>query len=351
MDVFFDESGNTGANLSSDSQPIYALGSHSLSEPESRNLVERIFSRIPDRELKYTRLRKSPRGQARILSIIEGIDKTKAQRRGYVADKLFVLTTKLFDVFVEPALHDDGVNVYEHGWNITATLAMHASLLDCLGRDGLVQFHANLERLLRERDTLAFEAFWRVFEVGVARPAIGRGRDVLTLMLYYGQRMTTEDYLRLPDVLQIGPSLLVSELISWTENGSRRINPVHDESTIVTASASEIDYLRQGGPGQVRMGFEGGPNYLHPLPLGELRIEQSHNWVGLQIADILAGAYAEIARAASGYDYDATMLEGLHSTGFDIVNNNILFDPGWTSPFQGNPAGLDPIAHRAAISF
>ena len=153
--LYFDESGNTGPNLMSPQQPIYTLASHDASESVAIEILKNVFGKVPERELKANRLKKSKTGQLRMIQIILALDTSGVSRRGYVADKAFCLSNKLFDTFVETGLHQAGENAYQAHNNILAGQAVHLALLLTLGREGLVQFHVGYERMVRSGDPTA----------------------------------------------------------------------------------------------------------------------------------------------------------------------------------------------------
>ena len=59
MNVYFDESGNTGSNLSSIDQPVYVLASHNIPEDLASDYLNDTFGENRRQELKYTDLSKS----------------------------------------------------------------------------------------------------------------------------------------------------------------------------------------------------------------------------------------------------------------------------------------------------
>ena len=63
-----DESGNTGQNLLDSEQPIFALASVLLTETDAGDLVTRVLG-TSGPEAKFTSLRRSRRGRARVLDL------------------------------------------------------------------------------------------------------------------------------------------------------------------------------------------------------------------------------------------------------------------------------------------
>lgn len=344
--LYFDESGNTGPNLISSQQPIYTLASHDASNSVSKEILINVFGKLPERELKTSRLKKTKIGQTRIVQIISALDTVGANRRGYVADKAFCLSTKLFDTFVETGLHMAGKNAYEGHNNIIASQAVHLALLQTLGQEGLVQFHIGYEGMVRSGNPDTYKAFWHYFETQLIPKAKGQPKGVLEFVLTYGQVEIDYEADYIKDSLDIVQSLFMSELISWTRDDKRRVKVCHDAQTKIAAFRSTYDMLRTGDGFETIVGYGDQRDFGIPLPLEPLEIGDSKEIHALQIADVLAGAYTELGKAIVGYDHDEKFVDNLKKIGFDSVQDNIFFDPSWRPPTNknGKSPDIDPIS-------
>jgi len=69
-DIYFDESGNTGANLLDLSQPIFALGSCDFTERECEKLLVPLLSRGAS-EIKFVNLKRRASGQNKIIDLLQ----------------------------------------------------------------------------------------------------------------------------------------------------------------------------------------------------------------------------------------------------------------------------------------
>jgi len=344
MNVYFDESGNTGSNLSSSDQPVYVLASHNVPEDTSSKFLCDMFGEGRRRELKYTDLSKSNNGGERIAEIIKWIDQEGFSRRAYAADKFYMLSIKLFDIFVETGMHQSGINAYENGYNVIASNLLHAGILSALGKEGLRDFHVGFEHVLKNRNELTYKAFWENLEKHIIPNALKPFREPMTEMAWFGQLVTAADYMNIPkSVLSTGPSFLISELVSWTENGVKHISPIHDLSTAIEAAQYVNEHLRDPGAERKWVGEKGGPGHWHPLPMDSVAFLNSKDSSSLQIADILAGAYAEKVRAMLGYSHREKIIAALEGSGLDNVSNHMWFRSDWKPPWADNPGGIGPV--------
>jgi len=344
MNVYFDESGNTGSNLSSIDQPVYVLASHNVPENIASDYLSDKFGENRRKELKYTDIVKSRNGGQRIAEIIKWIDQEGFSRRAYAADKSYMLSIKLFDIFVETGMHQSGINAYENGYNVVASNLLHAGILSALGKDGLKSFQVGFEHFLKNRDPLTHKAFWQTFDNAIVPNALKIFRDPMRKMSRFGQLVTEADYMDLPkSVLSTGPSFLIAELVSWTEQGEKHISPIHDSSTAIEAAQYVNEHLRDPGAERKWIGEKGGPGHWHPLPMDSVALLNSKESASLQIADVLAGAYAEKVRATLGYTHREEIIESLEGSGLDEVSNHMWLRGDWKPPWDDNPAGVGPV--------
>jgi hypothetical protein len=122
-EIFIDESGYTGEHHLDPAQPIFVLSSINLGDEITAELLAEHFTGVQAKELKHSRLAKRPNGQQRILDFIRGVSSMNAGgglpvATAFAAHKKFLLLTLLVDQWVEPAMHKDGIDLYEEGANL-----------------------------------------------------------------------------------------------------------------------------------------------------------------------------------------------------------------------------------------
>lgn len=68
--IAFDESGNTGQDLTNPDQPIFSLASVCLSDSDAENILKTLKTQ-QKQEVKFTSLLQSQSGQQRIISLFQ----------------------------------------------------------------------------------------------------------------------------------------------------------------------------------------------------------------------------------------------------------------------------------------
>ncbi|WP_431035475.1 DUF3800 domain-containing protein [Pseudomonas yamanorum] len=163
--IYFDESGNTGRQLADLDQPLFILGSCDFSAEECEQLLRPLRSRQAP-EIHFKKLRKSGRGQDRIIELFHSDLVTPERFKAQVFHKRFMLLTKVIDDLLEPLLyyHFD-FNLYENGQNIALSNMLFACLPLAVGDACFDQFLSVYYDMCGERSEEAITAFYEHLEV------------------------------------------------------------------------------------------------------------------------------------------------------------------------------------------
>src|SRR5262245_3904410 len=100
--LFTDECGYTGPDLLQASQPVFVLATHSFEEDECVELVNRHFASVRASELKHVQLCRRRSQQDMLLSFLRDVMTRQSRFKCAIANKLFVLATKVVDLIIEP---------------------------------------------------------------------------------------------------------------------------------------------------------------------------------------------------------------------------------------------------------
>jgi hypothetical protein len=114
--VYADESSSTGNNLLDQSQPVFVEAAVHLSDDLAREILDEVKLVLPvtHGEPKYTSLAKTHVGREALLRAFSHLPTGHVWT--YVANKRFMVVTKLVDVLIEQMVHETtGLNMYEDG--------------------------------------------------------------------------------------------------------------------------------------------------------------------------------------------------------------------------------------------
>ena len=112
-EVAFDESGNTGADLPNQQQPVFALASTCLSH-EQASLILQPLRTPQSREIKFSRLRRTKGGRRRIIELLSCSSLDPENTITTLFHKKYMIVTKVVDLLVENLAYEDGIDLPDY---------------------------------------------------------------------------------------------------------------------------------------------------------------------------------------------------------------------------------------------
>ena len=291
-----DESGYTGPNLLSVSQPVFAYAAHTLSVAQAVDLINKVRKQrrppIQAVELKASKLRERGDWPAIAAEILEATD---GRFLFIVMDKRLALAANAYEYIIEPVVEENNALFYRFGLHRLVAAAVHRTILRA---DGPAEAIANeLERFMRTFDPMDAPHLFR------SDPALPADAEVLGALLRFarGYRARIEantEHLRRPSqigkwVLDLTSTSLTALLADGFGKQFSSVEVLCDESKPLLAMADffEIwvgrnEFVPIHADNRI---VQWRLNLTKPLVFG-----RSVDHPTLQIADVLAGLAAEI---------------------------------------------------------
>jgi len=291
--VYFDESGNTGRQLADLDQPLFVLGSCDFSTEECELLLAPLRSRQAA-EVHFKRLRKSPRGQDRIIELLQSDLVTPDRFKAHVLHKRFMLLTKVLDDLLEPLLyyHFD-FNFYENGQNLALSNMLYYVLPMAVGEECFDQFLGFYYDMCLQQTNESIRAFYEHLDVMQEAAAQTELPMTWELRLLSMTRAIVREALEDLQKTTFNPAIpaFFSLCVHWGRQHVR-FDAICDDSEPLERQAdffkaiAELDEL---GDEEAVIGF-GNAQIELPLKLGSLAFSPSHESDGIQVADIITSA-------------------------------------------------------------
>ena len=346
--LFLDESGYTGSDLINREQPFFTLASTNISDADARLLLTSCFG-SRTQEVKFVKLAKSAGGRAKIVEFVRALDPSRGNCAFFTYEKQFLLNANLIDFWLEPMMHEDGVNLYERGANIALNNVTYLTLGACLGRDGRRELFRKFQVMTRDRTQFAYDSFWDSLEKSTHEHDLLK--EIFRGLLVARHRLGYRHLVGLPSgMLDPGNYGLLETVQHW-----RKMLPgdefvvVHDDSKFHQKQRKFWEaVLSQANPaavvGQDRRIIE------FPLPVKGFHLEDSRKFPQLQVADLIASA----ARAhANGYLTGmSTFLDALSDAGLYESLAGGVWPTNWVTPKDlgtEGPVFGDAAAHISRI--
>lgn len=290
MDVFFDETGYTGPDLVNPAQPVYAVASLNLNREVCSELVSRHFAGSRAAELKHSTLAATRRGPRQIAACLQDLLRNHSNAAATaVAHKAYVLLAYVIDFWIEPAMHLDGVDLYERGGNIGLTNVTWAMLQSHLSRSQFAAVLAAAQSMLRQRSSDSYVGFFRELDRAVtARPELG---EILSYIDLSDRRLGGMRHLvSLPDGLpDIGTYGLLELASHWRRTIAEPFRIVHDRSKALAREQHIWEVVLSPDVPAAIVGHD-RRTIQFPLGVTEVQHADSRDYPELQLTDILAGA-------------------------------------------------------------
>jgi hypothetical protein len=290
MRIFIDESGFTGEDLFNAQQPMFTVASTNLSDDETGELWKQLFPKSKAREIKHSALVRDSRGQALAVELIRHLATMPTRSTVYVAHKRFCLLSKIVDLWVEPAMHGGGVDLYEGGGNIALANLLYFTL-KTLNRRRFDVHLSEFQQMIRERTLEAYADFWSTIYMARKRSK----KDIARVLDFF---LVSEDQLGFPHLLHLPSKCLdicfavaLGIITHWRELTNEPLSVVHDGSSNMAKEKWLWDAIVSPDVPEQLVGFDVRTTKF-PLGVTETVFADSTIHRQLQICDVLSGATA-----------------------------------------------------------
>lgn len=289
--VFIDECGYTGQNLLDSVQPIFTLASLKLSEEDCKELKRSFFGDVQAVELKYSDLRRRPNQQKMILEFMSELSRKSDLVKFAFAHKQFVLVTKMVEMLVEPAYYEDGIDLYDKGANIALSNLLFYTLPVFGGIELFNNLLNSFQEMMRSRTEESYQSFFKMIF------AEGYSEELNELLDFFKISHIKFGYelLKTRDHLDITVSLTLVLMTQWRQDTNDDLILIHDRSSAMARQKKIWDAIVNPNLKPIEVGYDRRKTKF-PISVIKTCAEDSKSWAGLQLVDILAGAFTRCAR-------------------------------------------------------
>lgn len=298
--IFIDESGYTGPDLVNQDQPFFTVASLNVSESQADDIVNRFFSEVQADELKYKRLSKQVSFKSDVINFLEYIEDNQDIVELSMTHKRFALSCKIFDLLVEPIMYEDDVDGYDKGLNLGFSNYLYFHLQNLSDGSQFDDFLELFQKSIREGSPRVFDRFYdKLVEiVGVPPEEFEGPNEPLGMVFAPFSKYGTPYILRYKDkdALDVSTSLVYLLMGIWAEREPNDVEfeIIHDQSSGMARDEHLWESITSDKVPNATVGYD-RRTVDFPLRVNETSLEDSEDWKGLQLADILAGALRETA--------------------------------------------------------
>jgi hypothetical protein len=283
--IYFDEAGNTGADLMNKEQTLYVLCSSRISEQESNKIINNYFGQ---KDLHFKTLKNGKNNQQQIIKLLTDNEETfKENMRYCYYHKKFLILCQMLNYFYEPQLYDDGIDYYNGGMNIAHANYFYMCAYAFCGEimmDNILRSFMNMVRIQTK------EAINNYY-ISLQRAYTNCKHEEFKGEFYILSR-TFEDigkYLSGIEKYILDPSshALIGLVEQWLNELAESIDIVHDRSASVDITKKYLEILINIDTDPIRIGY-GKFKTLLPLKVNSFIFESSKNSKSIQLCDLVA---------------------------------------------------------------
>jgi hypothetical protein len=293
--IFLDECGYTGEDLLNKDQPFFALASLSLPEEDCVNLKNHFFGKVNSREIKHSSLAKSRAQQQLVVNFLSELKSQQQYFKVAVAHKQYALVGKLVDLIIETALHEQGYDLYNQGANIATTNLFYNTMPAFGGEAFFDELLARFQDMARLKTFDSYKRFLSFVRQKQKSKHLEQELNMIRAALkQLGQRLI----LTWPEnSLDIAFTHAMVMMAAWRQELSGQISLIHDASTNMSKQKFIWEALMSPDLAPAEVGYD-RRKWTFPIGVSKTTFEKSENWAGLQLTDVLAGAFCRAAKWA-----------------------------------------------------
>lgn len=286
--IYFDESGNSGANLLDTAQPTYLLLSHNYSLNECTSILSPLLELSNAEELHFKNLKKYQKTRNAILKCINDERILSSRIYRFVAHKEFMIVAQIVDQLIELVLSNNGIDIYKGGLNISTSNMIYLLGKNLWNKTLFKEMCENFVKWIRSNSEADFTIFYK--SVSELYHSIQNEKEKLFVGLILLSKPFKDTVMDAYDkyTLDITLSCFVSHCNFWAEENKNPFDVVFDSSKQIDYWKDMIKFLTDKLPSQ-EVGY-GSRKYKYPLLINSIEMVNSKSEIQIQFADIMSSS-------------------------------------------------------------
>jgi hypothetical protein len=285
--------------LNSSAQPVFTVATHSFSEDECARLRREFFGDVTASDLKHKSLKRRPAQQAMVVKFLELLKADASQCKIGVVHKKFGLLCKAVDWIIEPWTRRTGTDLYERGGNLATANLLHMMLVS-FAPDFHEELLGVLQAFLNEpnedaREELGGLVLSQTYLPGDSSEEHTPLANTLNYLLCALLDFRPSDMSAIRrNKTELALTTTLGLAASWRKQLGTDFAIVHDCTSNMSRQKAYWDAIVSP---TAPVGFVGYDRRSLEFPIGvaETKFVPSEQSLGIQIADVIAGAATEWA--------------------------------------------------------
>ncbi|TYK33764.1 DUF3800 domain-containing protein [Bacteroides pyogenes] len=287
--LYFDEAGYTGGNLTDKIHPFFTLASTDVSESEMKTIKEAIDYDTWGKELHFKKMYRTYEGRR----ALEKLFSYPLMNRNHVklafANKRYCVYAQIVNILIETFVHNQGGNLYKGAQNLLIANHMYYGAVLHPNQKLVGEFEDHFVMMVRQPSVETVAIFYRTTDK--LRFDNGCNKMLKDMLAYIPQTITCiREALNVKSLyMDLTIPLFVNSIEKWYGQTGVKHSVWFDQSEPFFANKALLESLRDMKAEETEVGY-GSNKHIYPLPVDEMKIVESHNSFGIQIADVFASA-------------------------------------------------------------
>lgn len=287
--IYFDEAGYTGSDLTNAYQPYFVVGSACFTDEEISQ-IETDLQLAGKKELHFKELYKKSSGQNKILKVLMHPLVDDKHIKFGVADKRFCIYAQIVDTLVETLAFSIGQNLYANRGNLILANCLYVFAINHPNQTIVKKFERAFVRMIRTQDDDSIEEFYAFTTILQSLPDTNDSfKDALNMVLAT-KAITKDSFTNDPFYLDNTLSIFTDLINVWYKDTGIIMNVKFDDSDPMKSRIDIITKLKDLKNKTQIVGPK-EREHIYPLPVGEFELVDSNDYLGIQIADLIASAF------------------------------------------------------------
>jgi len=335
--IAFDESGNTGADLLNQQQPVFILASSDLSIIEAEKLLLNVHTHQA-KEAKFAKLNKSNAGRGRIADFLHQALGQKERIKTTFFHKEYMVVTKIVDIIIETMAHRDGIDLYKNGTNI-ATSNMHYYCMPTFcGKERTREMYEAFIAMIRTQDQASISRFyytvWQLYDASIDKDYKSSLSPILASEEMIHKILESNDSKSLDPAI---PAFF-DQCAYWGDRFGEYFDVLHDDSKPIFQEKQTLElFMSKTIPHKV-IGYD-RRKHGFPLKANGVCFGKSENDPRLQIVDLVASSSGFWARGLASGNTDDDFWSALNDLNISEFASNALWPAPVVTPAEMGTEG------------
>ncbi|NML70806.1 DUF3800 domain-containing protein [Chryseobacterium sp. RP-3-3] len=317
--IFFDEAGNTGADLLNPEQKVFTLCSNIFTENEASELAS-VFKNT--KELHFVKLKKSQAGRRSIVKMLNHDLICENKIIIFIVDKEFATVAQIVNHLIETFYYHLGTDIHKNNDQVK-----FANMIYFFGKyewdKGLYEELLNsFIEMFRLKTPISIYNFYEVIH---NLYEVVNDDDKALIGPILGSQTYIEEILSPVDKFSLDVTLSTFLVLcdSWYNKLNEQFDVICDNSKQLEHYMSYIDFAREMDVPIQNVGF-GSRKMTFPLQINNIKLSDSEDEFNIQISDIIASSIS-FSQNNKNPKYQAFVNQIKESKIFRLNNTHPLF--------------------------